>query len=117
MNTVFRSTMVRFAEQQMTQQAPNIVTPAVTSVVPPQLLFKITRTHTKNLPVYLTYTGGARRIPMTEIRRIEGNMLQAHNEIQRLVGSHVNVRKSDGKLLVTGNFISKVKKHLLAMGF
>jgi hypothetical protein len=109
---MFRSTLVRLAEQQVSKQ-----TAPITQAVQPQLKFRFTRTHTNNLPVYLSYTGGARRVPMTELRRIEGDMAQAHNEIQRLVGSHVNVRRGDGKLLVTGNFVSKVKKHLLAMGF
>jgi hypothetical protein len=112
MNFLFRPTFARFSQAA----AASIVPPAV-SQQQKQMLFRLTRTHTKNVPVYLSYTGGARRVPMTEVRRIEGNMEQAQNEIQRLVGSHVNVRRADGKLYVTGNFVTKIKKHLVALGF
>ena len=112
MSTLFRRSLILFSEQQAAKTAATTAT-----TPPPQLFFKITRTHTNNIPVYLSYTGGARRVPMTEIRRIQGDIGQAHNEVQRLVGSHVNVQRSDGKLKVTGNFVSKVRKHLLALGF
>jgi len=110
---MFRRTLVRYAEAQATQAAAATPIPQI----PKQLQFRITRTHSNNLPIYLNYTGGARRIPQTEIRRIEGSMDQAHLELQKLVGSHVNVKRSNGKIFVTGNFVSKVRKHLQAMGF
>lgn len=114
MNFMFRPTLARYAQQAA---AAAVAPKAPIQPIAHQLQFRITRTHTKNIPVYLEYTGGARRVPMTQVRRIEGNMEQAHNEIQRLVGSHVNVRRGDGKLYITGNFVSKVRKHLDALGF
>lgn len=114
MNFAFRQTFVRLAQAAAAKPTP--ATPQL-NAQQQQLLFRITRTHTKNIPVYISYAGGARRVPMTEIRRIEGNVEQAQTEIQRLVGSHVNVRRADNKLYVTGNFASKIRNHLAAMGF
>lgn len=111
--------MARFAQRQVVR-ASSTITPSAAvaeATEKKQFLFRITRTHTNNVPVYLSYAGGARRVPMTELRRIEGNVEQCQTEIQRLVGAHVNVRRADNKLFVTGNFVSKVRKHVTDMGF
>ena len=101
---MFRQTVGLFS-QQIQQQTQK------------QLQFQVLRTQSKNLPVYLKYTGGARRVPMTEVRKFEGDANQLQQELQRLVGSHVQIRKAESSLLVTGNFVSKIRNHLQAMGF
>eukprot|EP00461_Guttulinopsis_vulgaris_P000700 UN00700 len=82
-----------------------------------QLQFTIARTQSNNLPVYLKYTGGARRVPVTEVRKYTGDVNQLQLELQRLVGSHVNIKRGENSLYITGNFVSKVRDHLKAIGF
>ncbi len=79
------------------------------------LPFKIQRTHTNNLPVYVDYKSN-RSIKETVIRHIEGDVEEFKRELTKVVSNSKVVNKI-GKVTVTGLHAEKIKLWLRRLGF
>jgi len=80
-----------------------------------QLPFKIIRTHTDNLPVYMIYKNG-RAIQETVIRHIQGDVEEFKNELKKVVSNAVVINKV-GKVIIKGKHTEKIKFWLRRLGF
>ncbi len=79
------------------------------------LPFKIMRTHTDNLPVYMEYKNG-RDIQKTVIRHIRGDVEIFKDEVSKIV-SNAKVESKVGKVIINGKHTEKVKFWLRRLGF
>ena len=77
---------------------------------------QVERSSTGNhLPVYTEYKGGGTKVE-TILRKISGDVESLKAELEKVVYPEpVDVRA--GKLVVRGNYVLRVKKWLLGLGF
>ena len=90
--------------------------PLHTPSTPPTVPFLITRTPSRNLPVYLSLRGGG-TLPLTCVRRIEGDMNRFAEEVRRALGPSADVRVRAGRVDVKGNWKAALDKWLTTLGF
>lgn len=83
---------------------------------PENLPFAVERTEVgKSLPVYTDYKGGGTKVT-TMIRRIRGDVHALKEDMEKVCDDReVHIRP--GKLVVDGNYHSRIKLWLSALGF
>mmetsp|Transcript_32715 Transcript_32715/g.52986 ORF Transcript_32715/g.52986 Transcript_32715/m.52986 type:complete len:150 (+) Transcript_32715:23-472(+) len=77
--------------------------------------FKIQRTRSGNLPVYLDYRKG-RTMCITIVRRVKGNHNVLASELQRLVGHQHAVKVKEGSIEIVGDHKKEVSEALEQWG-
>ena len=91
--------------------------PSSPSSSPPRSVpFLITRTPSQHLPVYLSLRGGG-TLPLTCIRRVEGNLQALAEEVRRALGPSADVRVRAGRVEVKGNWKKALEEWLTTLGF
>ncbi|CCD26605.1 mitochondrial 54S ribosomal protein mL49 NDAI_0I00360 [Naumovozyma dairenensis CBS 421] len=77
----------------------------------------IRRSTTGNLPVYTDYKGGGNKI-ITEVRKIEGDIIQLRNDLQeklpQINKKNWSIVMQSKKIIIKGNFSRDIKKVLSA---
>uniref|UniRef100_A0A7S1TH73 Large ribosomal subunit protein mL49 n=1 Tax=Compsopogon caeruleus TaxID=31354 RepID=A0A7S1TH73_9RHOD len=86
--------------------------PAESSGMPP---FRIGRTPSKELPVYVDYKNGGTRV-MTLVRRVRGDVQSLREDMSRICGGK-NVTVRPGRLEVKGNYREELKTWFTRLGF
>lgn len=84
--------------------------------VMPNLPFHVDRSTTgKHFPVYTFYSGSGTKV-QTVVRRMSGDIETLKEELEKVV-ENAEVVVRPGKLLVRGNYVLRVKRWLLGLGF
>ena len=81
----------------------------------PNLPFYVERTYVgSSIPVYSEYKGARTKV-ITILRKCGGDIAALKEEMEKVCESEVLVRP--GKLMVEGNFVMRLKKWLIGLGF
>jgi large subunit ribosomal protein L49 len=75
----------------------------------------VTRSRTRNLPVYTDYANGRTRV-LTIVRRVTGDADAAAAEVSRVLGG-AQVEVFPGRLQVAGNRAEQLRGWLAGLGF
>ena len=93
------------------------ISAAQRTITPKLAAYHVPRTHLGNLPVYKTYRSQA---VYTDIKRVQGNVVQLRNDLQQLLPhvdrSNFNCHTISGSLRIKGDHTLAVKE-LLAQKF
>jgi large subunit ribosomal protein L49 len=83
---------------------------------PLEVPFKIRRTASNNLPVYLDYKNSGSRVN-TYLKGFEGDEKRLFHEVQVFMGPKIDVKLRPGRIEIKGDHVEKMKKWLEVQGW
>ncbi|GAB5360408.1 hypothetical protein AAMO2058_000625400 [Amorphochlora amoebiformis] len=89
---------------------------STTGSTQPSLAFKIERTRSQNLPIYLDYKKGRTQCK-TIVRKYKGDATVLASHIKHVVGTHHLIKMKASTLEVDGDHLDELKKYFEKLGF